>query len=882
MRIRVHQNQVLFLIDGSDSIGPEQQDSALNAVNQGMKKLTNKDQAGIIVFGSEAVVERFPSTPRPLVQIESRVDGSSSNLENAASLAEALLSSSYQKNIVLVSDGLENSGKADDVFSALRRKGISTQAIYLPPLDRAESGLETILFPDEVTLRQNFSFEVVASSNRNSPAVLQIYRNGVLIQEGTLALEKGKKHVARFPQKIDEPGMYRYEFKLKAAEDFSSENNSREVWISVEGAPRILLADERPEDLNHLAKALTNRGFQVDLKPAAAFPRSLQEMLVYQAIFLRNIPASRIHDQMPQMRQYVKDFGGGFLMIGGAKSFGPGGYYKTPVEEVLPVQMDLINKKYLADVAMVIVIDKSGSMSFASGGRQKIDLADEGGARVASLLKKTDQLGVLAVDSVPKWAFHLQKLVNQEEAIEAITSIRAGGGGIYVYSGLQEAIHGLRQTKATVKHVILFADTADCEEKAGPGGESSNQLADSAFQTDAITVTTIGIGQPGDGDIEFLRELAAVGRGRFYFTDDMFTLPEIFTQESVIVQRNYINEDPFQPIFGETEHLLDGIPAVPELLGYVATSAKRTATVALLSKRDDPVLASWQSGLGYSAAFTSDPTPAWGKLWLEWPDFERFWTQVARFLARHENPAHFRTSFSGTGNHTIIIVEALDPKGSFVTNAEFMSVLIDSSGNTHTVQFEQTAPGRYEAAVEAKGGLFGKIFHMKDGSIEESSVVQFSGLPGREHESGPQGRERLQQLTGSVAETAESLRFSNQDSQDVQPLQKQILLLAAILFILDVAMRRIDFRSLKLREVKTVEAPVETTSSQLKRLKKKKHRIGTAAAVDLAQILDAAEKKSSDVPEVSVPEQTVEKSQGSSPQDSSDYMKRLKEAKRRK
>src|SRR3990172_9595377 len=84
-------------------------------------------------------------------------------------------------------------------------------------------------------------------------------------------------------------------------------------------------------------------------------------------------------------------------------------------------------------------------MSYTDRGRQKIDLADEGGARVATLLKKTDQLGVLAVDSVPKWVYSLQRLRNVDDAVDSITSIRAGGGGIYVYSGLREAYQALAQ-----------------------------------------------------------------------------------------------------------------------------------------------------------------------------------------------------------------------------------------------------------------------------------------------------------------------------------------------------------------------------------------------------------------------------------------------------
>jgi hypothetical protein len=349
---------------------------------------------------------------------------------------------------VLISDGNETTGRGKQAFEALRNKGVSTQALYLQPVDHPEAGVGSLRAPETIALKQNFEIETVLFSNRSGPALLQVYRNGALLQEGTVALEAGKKLELRLPQKIEQAGLYRYEVTLKASQDHRVENNGREIWLQVAGPPRILLADEQPADSRALATALQNRGFQVDVRQARDFPLTLKDMLLYQAIFCRNVPASSIHSQMPLLRDYVRNFGGGFAMLGGKQSFGPGGYYQTPVEEILPVTMDLQNKKYLADVSVVIVIDKSGSMSYTERGKQKIDLADEGGARVASLLKKSDQLGVLAVDSVPKWAFELQKLSAPREAIDAITSIRAGGGGIYVYSGIAEAkIHSLDQTR---------------------------------------------------------------------------------------------------------------------------------------------------------------------------------------------------------------------------------------------------------------------------------------------------------------------------------------------------------------------------------------------------------------------------------------------------
>jgi Ca-activated chloride channel family protein len=871
----VRRSQILFLLDVSDSIAPDQREKALEWINRAIRKIKEPDQAGLVVFGADAAVEHFPGHPAVQQTIEAQVDPSATNLEAAANLASAVFAENYQKSIVILSDGNDNAGRPENLFAWLKQKGISFQAHYVEPSLRPEAATESVRTPARVSPKQAFQLEAVLSANRNMPALLQIYRNGILLQEREVSLHADKKELIRLPQTINEPGLYRYQVQLKPKEDFRNENNQQEVWVSVEGPSRILLVDENPGELTNLAAVLRRRGFQIDLKSARDFPLSLQEMLLYQAIFIRNIPASQIHSRMEDLKRYVKDLGGGFAMIGGKQSFGPGGYYKTPVEEVLPVTMDLENKKYLADVAMVIVIDKSGSMSFADRGRQKIDLADEGAARVASLLKKSDQLGVLAVDSVPKWAFLLQKLGTGEAAEDAITSIRAGGGGIYVYSGLQEGYRRLKEAKASVKHVILFADTADCEEKEGPSGESSLLLAQRNLDQEKITTTTIGIGQMGDVDVDFLRQMATVGSGRFYFTNDMFTLPEIFTQESAIVQRYYINEEKFSPKAGEVEPLLTGIPNVPDLTGYVATTSKQTASVALWSHREDPILAFWRYGLGYSVAFTSDAGGLWSEPWSHWDRFEQFWTQISRYLAAENLPGNFTASTDQSGNITNIVVDALDESGEFLNSGSFSGLLLDGSGKSHPLQFQQTGPGRYEAQLKAEGNLFGKIFRIQGSEIAGETIVHFTGAKKREYEPASNGKKRLQQLGGKLVDSPDQLHFPGGKAVEIQDLKGPLLLFAAILFLIDVAGRKIDSSILRLRRSMPTVSRQETPPQWI-RLKERKKTI--AVTQDIARPMPTIQTELPEQIDESRPEEVAK------PEfpESSDYIQRLKDAKQRR
>src|SRR6185503_10574938 len=115
------------------------------------------------------------------------------------------LADNYQKNIVILSDGLENEGNAQYLAKSFSQKGISFQGYYLHPTDIVEASIETVRVPPEIHLKEPFSLEVVTRSNRKMNGSMQIFRNGELIQEGNISLDNAEKSFIRIPQKITEP-----------------------------------------------------------------------------------------------------------------------------------------------------------------------------------------------------------------------------------------------------------------------------------------------------------------------------------------------------------------------------------------------------------------------------------------------------------------------------------------------------------------------------------------------------------------------------------------------------------------------------------------------------------------------------------------------------
>ena len=111
-------------------------------------------------------------------------------------------------------------------------------------------------------------------------------------------------------------------------------------------------------------------------------------------------------------------------MLGGDLSYGAGGYLRSPIEEVLPVSMDVRTSEQRASLAMVFVTDKSGSMGRCHCGAQqqfnpsmrtefgpsKVEIAKDAIEKAASVLNSSDQVGVVAFDDTAHWLAHIEQM----------------------------------------------------------------------------------------------------------------------------------------------------------------------------------------------------------------------------------------------------------------------------------------------------------------------------------------------------------------------------------------------------------------------------------------------------------------------------------------
>lgn len=696
-----------FVLDHSASVSPDAQKSADGFLAEALR-VSGSNAAGVIGFARDPALwlptmpgnslpEKWPKVAAP----------NESNFARALDLAAASLPAEMHRRIVLLSDGLDTSDSATEAAQRLGNAGVELFTLPLHNPRRPEVLVEKLEVPRQLKSGEPFDLHAQILSNVETTAKVKIYQNQFLLEQRDITLKTGENKIDAANLRAD-GNFVTYEIEVVPSQDSTLENNRAQAIASLRGEPRVLVVDPDESRIRPLADALRREKIKADTRAANGLPRALEDLQQYDLVMLSDVSAlSMDRPTMELYRKWVQDFGGGFVMLGGDSSFGVGGYYRTPIETMLPVRMEHEDRQDLPSVALLIVLDRSGSMTALVQGQTKMSLANQGAVFALNVLQPKDYFGVLAVDVRSHTVAPLAQHGAKEPVAQKIMTVTAGGGGIYIYTSLVDAFGQLRDVPARIKHVILFSDAADAEEKNGgemsdgtPGGGSSLDLA-SAMLSAKITTSVVALGLETDRDTAFLRQLAERGNGRFYLTSDATTLPQIFSTETMKVAQSSLIEEPFQAVSSRPNAVTSGIDWTqsPLLLGYNSTKPKPTADVLLSTERGDPLLATWRYGLGQAAAFTSDAKARWGSEWLTWPGYGKFWAQMVRGLMRKTDRAGFAVTTREDGDALQIQIDAIKPDGSFLNRLPIAINAQQGNGTATSTTAHQVAPGGYEARV---------------------------------------------------------------------------------------------------------------------------------------------------------------------------------------
>lgn len=692
---RVRELCTMYVLDVSRSVSGDSQAKALEWIKASQDGMRSGDSAGLIVFGSDARVESSPSHGRLPEKSQAVARDAGTDIAAALRLAMASLPDSASRHIVLLSDGNETVGDASAQAHIAQSGGIAIDTVSTGSPKQDEAWVESFSIPSSLKTGEPFEARVVVGANRAQTARLRVYRNGQPVGERTVSLSAGRS-VFLIPQKAEKEGSLHYRADLQPGADTEAENNKAYAFAVVTGRPRILLATDDARLDEPLVSALKAARISPEVIRPFQIPETAADYLGIDGLILSNVPATDLSaNQMLAIRSAVRQLGVGLIMIGGSQSFGAGGYFKTPVEDALPVRMTIRSQQIVPSLSLLIVVDKSGSMGIEEQGVEKIRIANEAAVACIDAIQPTDELGVIACDSDPKLVAPLRPASQKLSLSRDIRSIRAGGGGIMVYPSLVRAERLLSAQTTAIRHVILLADGSDAEDQAG-----CLQLAQQ-MATKKITVSVVAI---GDGaDVPFLKQLAGAGKGTFYLTQSARNLPKIFTRDTLLASRSLLVEEAFKPVINANQEPVRNLDfqQMPPLLGYVSTTPKATANQALFSHRGDPVLASWQYGLGRSLAFTSDARSRWAAHWLSWPTFPALWAQSVRWVMRRSQSSQWETTMDIENGRAHVRVEASSTDGKSAPDRRLRAHAVLPGGSTADIALEQTARGRYEGSFPA-------------------------------------------------------------------------------------------------------------------------------------------------------------------------------------
>ena len=699
------QVNVVFAVDLSHSVSPAVREQAHDFIRAVSGAKRSQDGAGLVVFGADAYLEQSVGKRFSLPDIASEVDGSATNVARALQVSATGFPSEGAKRLVLLSDGNENVGSATEAVLIARSLGVS---VFPVPLGRQqqepEVRVENLIAPRQVRMGTPYHVEAVVFSSIEAPASLELFREGSFVARQEMVLQPGKNR-HRFSEQAGDEGMRLYQIVVNSPRDTMTENNHWQTFTEVQGRPKVLRLYDPPNREAPLVQALRQQGLDVRSLPWQDLPHMLGDYLEYAALVFDNVPGFGISvSQMEVLERYVRDMGGGVLMLGGEKSFGAGGYYRTPLEKILPVDMDVPTKVSIPSLAMVMVIDRSDSMGSSVSGvpssgfgdrTTKLEVAKIAAFSSMKLLNPFDQVGVLAFNAEWNWSVPMSEAGKREEIAGRLAAL-THGGGTDLFKALQEGLGTLRAVPAVKKHLIALSDGLT------PNMEFEPLMRDAV--ADNITVTTVALGQ--DADQTLMGAIAHWGKGRSYYTDDALNIPRIFTAETILVSRSLIEEGAFQPLPQRSHELLRGlgIEGAPPLHGYVVTYGKPAAEILLTTPNDDPLLAVQRYGLGHTAAFTADLGPRWGKDWLRWSQFGPFAAQLVRWVQRTGTPESVDVVVEVRDGQAIVQADVYDPEDRFVNRLDLQgSRVLTPEKHALPLELEQTAPGRYEGRFAVGG-----------------------------------------------------------------------------------------------------------------------------------------------------------------------------------
>jgi len=787
----VESHYVYFVVDISKSVHPNQDQSQLvQQINQ-LAVPQENTQYGLIAFGKDSFVEApFAATLR-ISEILSNVGTDGTDLESALDLALATFPQEGKKTVVLLSDGQVSEGEVSETLSRAKREGVEIYSIpqYAPG---SEFLIQTLQAPQEVAVDLPFNFQNVIYAERPATGTLHLFKNEELIRSEDISLQAGLNYILHNDE-LGEAGVYEYRTELVIDGDALVENNSYRALVESVGDPRILVVESEDQVGDSvLANLLNNSGYEFTRTTLADLAPTASSLLSYRAVILNDVPLKEVtYRQIEHLENYVRDMGGGLFLVQGRNAVEE--FYDREFERILPVRYEGPEEIQRPALALVMLLDRSGSMGESAGEYLKIDLLKQAALEAVDKIDPKNMVGVIGFDSRYEWLVELQTIEGREASISESINKLFPNGGTDIYQALRDAVIELQKVDARVKHILVFSD-----------GKVSQQDRDFESIFDDITQSTISASSIAIGsqaDINFLWQLADVGSGEKYPVVDARDLPRITLEEMVRLERARWIKGPLDVEAGPFAYELQSVEAgaVPDVDGYVLTFEKPAGQTLLQVRSSpshrDPLVSHWRFGLGEVYVLNTSFEGEGLERWKTWEDLSSLTAEILGQVYSESSlqPSELTVWTEYVNSELKVHVEA-ERDGQWLDLLEFDGQLNSPEGASIPLEIEQTGPGQYEAvATDLHEGVY--LLNLGEesiGSVKDAIHVPYAAEYQR---IGVNDRflEQIANLTGgqyleNPARLQEHIEGRTQTYRDIWQV---LVVLSLIFFMADLIARKL-------------------------------------------------------------------------------------------
>lgn len=773
---------VVFLLDESDSMGESGRANSQSWLERALAAQGPDDTFSVVRFGRDARV----STPD---QPGGPVDRSATGLESAIRLARSLIPTDARGRMVLLSDGHETGGSVMTALSNLDDPAAPVLVVEGGGIGTsAEVGVTEITAPTSVRDGAAFEAIVAIESTVQTTARLLVAVNGGSPTEERVQLAPGTTRVT-VPRRARSSGSATVQttrVEVVAEQDTRSENNVIEHATVIHPAGHILVVEGSRGAGAQFIAAVRESGTSTEAAGPEIIPPRPEQLDRFDAVALADVAATQLTlDQQRTLVELVRTHGKGLLVLGGRASYALGGYAGTELAELLPVIPEPPTRRNEGTVGLYLVIDKSGSMEFGRREPSKIAMAREAATLALDSLRMGDTVGVLAFDARFSWIVQPQQIKGPTDvrAAQQRVELLKADGGTAIFPALEAAYGAAARMAADLKHIILLTD--------GQSASADYAALIQRMQPSRITLSTIGVGS--DADTRLLTELAAMGSGRYYFTERAEDVPKITTKEAAIVTRSALVEGQIATRALEPSALLApfGGRTLPAVSGYVSVLPRDRATTVLQTERGDPLLAHWRFGLGRVAAWTSDARGEWTTEWHQAPVRE-FWSQLVSWTMTEPTRGGLHAAATASGPLLGVRATAAGNNGGDVR-----ATVIGPDGTAREIPLAASNGGQFEASVLAPARGTYQIRAYRAGAPESFALAAVAVNDSVEH--GTVGRNdallsRLMAASGGHAISDPSEAFARDGvvgrARDL-PLWWWLAAAALLAYVVQIALRRL-------------------------------------------------------------------------------------------